>query len=304
MTTERLREETRRPGAPLTAPVINASEAPWTLMYHSVDSCSEDPYRLTVTPDRFARQMAWLHRNGLRGVGVDELLRAHAGGRSAGLVGLTFDDGYADFPDQVLPVLDRFGFTATAYVVAGLVGSHNTWDEDAPRKPLMTADQIREISGHGVEIGSHSLNHRRLQGVPRAELLLETRRSRELLEDLLDLPVTGFCYPYGAMDAQAAAAVRDSGYSYAVAICHSDLTGRWALPRCYVGQYDGPCRLRAKRLRHRIRSLRSNQRNTSASATPGTGPSTTPITGQSTGPGAATSTGPGTNAITNREGTT
>ena len=47
-----------------------------------------------------------------------ELLRARRPAR-AGLVGLTFDDGYADFVTEVLPVLRRYGFTATVFVLAG-----------------------------------------------------------------------------------------------------------------------------------------------------------------------------------------
>ena len=243
-------------GDPRRLPEVRAGQAPWTLMYHSVDDSREDPYQLTVTPARFARQMAWLHRAGLRGVAMAELLAAHARGSAAGLVGLTFDDGYADFVHQVLPVLEGYGYTATAYVVAGRLGSHNTWDADAPRKPLLTPDQVLAVAGRGVEIGSHGLNHRRLHGLDPRQLAVETRRSREVLEDLLGQPVAGFCYPYGAVDAAAVAAVRDSGYSHAVAIDHSALTGRWALPRCYVGDRDGPWRLRAKRARHRARALR------------------------------------------------
>jgi peptidoglycan/xylan/chitin deacetylase (PgdA/CDA1 family) len=242
------------------APDVLSHPTPWTLMYHSVDSEREDPYQLTVSPQRFARQMSWLHEQGLRGVGVTELLRAHARGRSAGLVGLTFDDGYADFPEQVLPVLELHGFTATAYVVAGRLGGHNSWDAEAPRKQLMTADQIRRLDRCGVEIGSHGLNHRPLQGLCRRELLQETRRSREVLESLIGRPVTGFCYPYGALDAQAAEAVRESGYTHGAAIEHSALTGRWALPRCYVGERDGSWRLRAKRVRHLARGLRRSHR--------------------------------------------
>jgi len=235
-------------------PDVGPGGTPWTLMYHSVDEDPDDPYQLTVSPARFARQMAWLQRRGLRGVAMAELLAAHTVGRAAGLVGLTFDDGYADLPRQVLPVLERFGFTATAYVVAGRLGSHNTWDADAPRKPLMSREQVRAVALRGLEIGSHGLNHRPLCGLPPEQLALETGRSRELLEDLLERPVTGFCYPYGALDRQAVAAVRDSGYSHAVAIDHCDLTGRWALPRCYVGERDGSWRLCAKRVRHRVRA--------------------------------------------------
>ncbi len=81
---------------------------PWVLMYHSVTEHTEDPYNITVSPGRLDRQLRWLRRRGLRGVGVGELLRERAAGRGAGLVGLTFDDGYADFASRWNPILDVF----------------------------------------------------------------------------------------------------------------------------------------------------------------------------------------------------
>ncbi|WP_232248584.1 polysaccharide deacetylase family protein [Streptacidiphilus rugosus] len=231
--------------------------APWTLMYHSVDVEPDDPYLVTVSPQRFARQMEWLRRTGRRGVSMRELLLAHERGSAAGLVGLTFDDGYADFPREVLPVLLRHGFNATAYIVAGRMGGHNAWDADGPRKPLLTIAQVRQLASAGVEIGSHSLSHRRMVGLSEEDLALETRRSKELLEAVVDAPVTGFCYPYGALDAAAEAAVGGSGYDYGVGIAHPATPSRWALPRCYVGERDGGLRLRAKRLRHTLRGWRS-----------------------------------------------
>jgi peptidoglycan/xylan/chitin deacetylase (PgdA/CDA1 family) len=238
-------------------PAIRPADAPWILMYHSVDHYRDDPYQVTVTPERFARQMDWLSRRGLRGVGVGELLRARADGRATRMVGLTFDDGYADLPREVLPVLERHGFTATAFVVAGRLGGDNAWDSDGPRKRLLTDNQIRLLAGSRVEIGSHGLLHRSLAGMPADDLAAETRRSRDLLEELVGAPVLGFCYPYGAVDAPAVAAVRDSGYRYAVAIEHGPLTGRFALPRAFVGERDTGWRLRAKQARHRLRGLRT-----------------------------------------------
>ncbi|NED86362.1 polysaccharide deacetylase family protein, partial [Streptomyces sp. SID11233] len=83
------------------------------LMYHSVSEVREDPYRVTVTPHRLERQLRWLRRRGLRGVCVATLLAARAAGRGEGLVGLTFDDGYADFLSHAVPLLHRYGCTAT-----------------------------------------------------------------------------------------------------------------------------------------------------------------------------------------------
>ncbi|MFF4383364.1 polysaccharide deacetylase family protein [Kitasatospora sp. NPDC001547] len=224
-------------------------------MYHSVAVEKEDPYRLTVSPERFAEQIAWLHRRGRRGVSVRELMRARALGRDDGLVGLTFDDGYADFARYAVPILQAYGFTATAYVVADLLGRDNDWDTEGPRKKLLTVQEVTELAAAGWEIGSHGLGHQALPGLPAEALAVQARESRRLLEEAVGGPVTGFCYPYGAVDLPAALAVRDAGYDHACAIAHSPLTGRFALPRCYVGDRDGAWRLRAKRGRHRWRDV-------------------------------------------------
>ncbi|MFI6445300.1 polysaccharide deacetylase family protein [Kitasatospora sp. NPDC050543] len=251
----------RRTAGPLPSPrrparaiaVGRGRPAPWILMYHSVAVEKEDPYLLTVSPERFAAQMAWLHRRGRRGVSIRELMRAHAAGTADKLVGLTFDDGYADFARHAVPILQAYGFTATAYVVADLLGRDNDWDAEGPRKQLLTVDQVTELAAAGWEIGSHGLGHQALPGLPADVLASQTRESRRALEEVVGGPVTGFCYPYGAVDLPATIAVREAGYDYAVAIAHSPLTGRFALPRCYVGDRDGAWRLRVKRGRHRLR---------------------------------------------------
>ncbi|MEZ0092409.1 polysaccharide deacetylase family protein [Streptacidiphilus sp. EB129] len=227
-------------------------------MYHSIGAYGEDPYQVTVTPERFARQLSWLHCTGLRGVSISELLQAHAEGRASGMVGLTFDDGYADLLSEALPALERYGFTATAFIVAGRLGGQNDWDPNGPRKQLLTLEQVRLLGGSRIEIGSHGLLHRSLPGLAPEVLEMETLRSRELLEAIVERSVTGFCYPYGAVDPKALSAVRDGGYDYAVAIDHGPLSGRWALPRTFVGERDGEWRLRAKRARHRLRCLRTH----------------------------------------------
>lgn len=152
-------------------------------------------------------------------------------------------------------MLRRYSFTATAYVVAGRLGEDNGWDPEGPRKQLLTVDQVRELSASGWEIGSHGLSHRALPGLPAELLRAEVRDSRQALEAVVGGPVAGFCYPYGAVDEPATHAVEAAGYDYAVAIAHSSLAGRFALPRCYVGDRDGAWRLRAKRGRHGLRDV-------------------------------------------------
>lgn len=217
-------------------------------MYHSVSDCPDDPYNVTVTPERLDRQFAWMSGRGLRGVSMRELLAARARGTERGLVGLTFDDGYADFTADALPVLCRWGFTATVFVLPGRLGGENAWEPLGPRKPLLDVDGIRRAVAAGMEIASHGLTHLDLTKATDEVLNSEVNDSRHLLAGITGSDVEGFCYPYGYLDERVAAAVRMAGYRYACAITPGpDGCGDFALPRIHVGQIDTAARLELKR---------------------------------------------------------
>ncbi|MEU1280167.1 polysaccharide deacetylase family protein [Streptomyces sp. NPDC005805] len=238
-----------------TDPTTNRRPQPWIWMYHAVGDPTDDPYGITVGPGRLDHQLRLLRDRGLRGVTVSRLLRAHAEGRDHGLVGLTFDDGYADFTASALPVLRRHGCSATLFVLPGRTGGVNVWDPEGPRRPLLDADGIRGAARAGVEIGSHGLLHRDLTTLDDGDLREETVRSRELLRELTGTAPAGFCYPYGTFDARAADAVRAAGYAYACAIDPGPAAGPYALPRTHISHADRRGRLAVKGLRHRLRRL-------------------------------------------------
>ncbi|MFF7493221.1 polysaccharide deacetylase family protein [Streptomyces rubiginosohelvolus] len=227
---------------------------PWILTYHSVTDPSDDPYGITVSPARLDEQLSWLRSRRLTGVGVSELLRTEASERR-GLVGLTFDDGYADFLDEALPVLRKHGFRATVYVLPGRPGGVNEWDPLGPRKPLLTHEGVRRVAAAGMEVGSHGLYHRDLTGLSDEELRRETRDSRELIGDLTGSLPEGFCYPYGILDRRVAQAARSAGYGHACALTPGPLLSRFALPRTHISQADRGVRLWAKDLRHGLRQV-------------------------------------------------
>ncbi|WP_332113028.1 polysaccharide deacetylase family protein [Streptomyces sp. ActVer] len=223
-------------------------------MYHSVGDCSDDPYRITVSPDRLDRQLGWLRRRGLRGVSMADLLAARARGEGKDLVGLTFDDGYADFTDNALPVLRSWDCGATVFVLPGRLGGTNEWDPLGPRKPLLTADGIRRLADtEGLEIASHGLTHVDLTKADDALLGAEAGGSRALLSELTGREVLGFCYPYGTVDQRVADVVRAAGYEYACAIDPGTLTGPFALPRVHIGENDTSWRLLLKYRLNRLR---------------------------------------------------
>ncbi|SEO92666.1 polysaccharide deacetylase family protein [Actinacidiphila rubida] len=230
-----------------------ASRAPWALMYHAVGDPRDDPYLVTVGPERLARQLRWLSRHGLTGVSMRELLAAREQGRADRLVGLTFDDGYADFLTEAVPLLREHGHTATVFVLPGRLGGANDWDAEGPRRPLLDAAGIRAAEAAGMEIGSHGLVHQDLTAADDATLAAEATESRRLIGEITGTAPVGFCHPYGALDTRTLAAVRRAGYAYACAVDPGPLAGLYALPRAYVGNRDNSPRLHAKRLLHRMR---------------------------------------------------
>ncbi len=105
---------------------------------------------------------------------------------------------------------------------------------------------MREVSERGMEIGSHSVTHPRLSGLDSGTLIREVGDSRQMLSEVLNGPVEGFCYPYGDLDGPAVRAARRAGYAYAVATKKQVECGLYDWPRTYVGEKDSPLRLGVK----------------------------------------------------------
>lgn len=236
----------------MTTARLPLGQVPMILMYHGVAEVAEDPNQLCVTPARFAEQMAWLTRRGLRGVSVATLVDTiHAAENARGMVGLTFDDGYRNVFEAALPVLRSHGFTATMFIVSERIGGTNEWDK-GPSWPLLSAAEVGELARAGMEIGSHGATHTRLAGTDAGQLTAEVGGSRASLSLLTRTAIRGFAYPYGSMDAAARQAVADAGYDYACAVqAPVAAMGFAALPRVYVGQRDTVGRMAVKRLVHK-----------------------------------------------------
>ncbi|MDA8432118.1 MAG: polysaccharide deacetylase family protein, partial [Nitrospiraceae bacterium] len=103
------------------------------LMYHHVGSPPRggDPLGLYVSPGMFRFQMWHLKTAGFTVVPLAEIAD-FAAGRSGGkrMVSLTFDDGYQDFFDNAFPVLRKYRFPSTVFLVTDLIGRENSWEAE------------------------------------------------------------------------------------------------------------------------------------------------------------------------------
>lgn len=184
------------------------------LMYHyiSIPPPDADAIRLdlSVTPQAFDEQMAFLVSNGYRTVRVSDVAEHLLSGAPLPEkpIVLTFDDGYADAYEAAFPILKKYGMTATFYVIA-------QFTEDQ-RPGYATWDQLREMAKAGMEIGSHSIDHLDLRGRSTAFLTDQIKRSKQIIESRLGITVKTFSYPSGKYDAITIAVLRANGYLGAV----------------------------------------------------------------------------------------
>lgn len=109
-----------------------------------------------------------------------------------GMVSITFDDGWQSIADHALPVLDRYGFKSTQYIIGETVERHVS--------RYMSADTLRDIHSHGHEIGSHSLSHCDQTQLANTEILGNVTKSKELLAQSNLGPINSFAFPYGKYD--------------------------------------------------------------------------------------------------------
>lgn len=217
------------------------------LLYHQISAppSQKTPYRsMVVHPDNFRRQMAWLKRLGFRGLSLREAMPYIEGSKRGKVAAITFDDSYLNVFENALPVLQSFGFTATAFAVVRQIGGSNVWDVPigVPAASCMDQRQLREWIALGHEVGSHTLDHVRLCELSSKEARRQIEQSRPMLEDLIKQRVTSFAYPHGDEGPRERALVFEAGYRVAV----TTLRGRarptddvFGLPRATVRRNDG-----------------------------------------------------------------
>ncbi|ENN87371.1 polysaccharide deacetylase [Rhizobium freirei PRF 81] len=172
---------------------------------------------MVVHPDAFRSQMKWLKRLGIQGLSLREAMPFVTGAKAGKVAAITFDDSYLNVYENALPVLQEFGFTATNFVVANQIGGSNVWDLPLGVAPAacMSAEHLRHWSSLGHEVGSHTLDHVHLPQLSQTEARRQISDSRGVLEDLLGVEVSSFCFPYGDETQVDRKLTYEAGYSAA-----------------------------------------------------------------------------------------
>ncbi len=212
------------------------------LLYHSIDAERAGPYgEWTVTPDRFERQLALLADRGFRPITLRQAFgRLDTTGDLPDLsVVISFDDGLRDFRTGALPVLDRFGFAATLFVVTGHVGGTATWLQSVGEgdRAMLNWSELADIAIHGIELGAHTRTHPQLDLIAPSRARDEIVGSKHDLEDALGGEITSFAYPHGYATPAIRRIVSKAGFACACRVRNA-LSGagedRFALSRIVI----------------------------------------------------------------------
>lgn len=210
------------------------------LMYHHV---SPAPGLVTISPQNFAAQMAWLAKSGYHTAScadLEEFLRGRELPRRT--VMLTFDDGYLDNYVHAYPILRRHGLHAVVFAVTDWLGDGapraTAGEAEAPRllnhrecgeriragcpdEAAMRWSEVERTLTEGVfEFQSHTASHTRWDKISAnaeaksASLAQDLERSRQTLRQRLGLRGTHLCWPQGYFDADYLAIARQQGFDY------------------------------------------------------------------------------------------
>lgn len=217
------------------------------LLYHEIGPSPRPSANLDCFchTSQFRDQMHLLSSAGVSVRLANELYEAITRGESLAqnTVALTFDDADVSFLRYAQPILEEFGFPSTVFAVVGKLGGTADWVRNPQNAiPLMSLQELRSLPQSLVEIGSHSMTHRKLPELSTEQALSDLQNSKLMLDDLLDREIHSFAYPHGCYNSQTMQLVEKVGYHTAYTTDgHRRINGqtdRFCIPRQYVTYSD------------------------------------------------------------------
>lgn len=182
------------------------------LMYHRIDWLPANPdalrRSLSITPSEFDSQVRFLKERGFTAVTLADVYEALQGKRKLPPkpVVLTFDDGYVDNYANAFPVLKRYGFSGTFFVLTDVAGTGE----------YMSWEQLKEMHAAGMKIESHGRTHLDLAKLSSAGMSSQIKGARDAIEARLGATPRFYAYPSGSYNRDVIETVKTNGYLAAV----------------------------------------------------------------------------------------
>lgn len=168
------------------------------LTFHDID---DSPSAISFSPDIFQLSMSSFKEKGYQTISLSRAIECITKEKPfpERALAITFDDGYESIYKEAFPVLQKYGMTATVFLVVGDRKKRDV-SEDLPTfggRKMLSWDKIHEMQRAGIDFGSHSLSHVDLTRLPLEQADREICESKTILEDTLGKEVSAFSYPFG-----------------------------------------------------------------------------------------------------------
>ncbi|WP_242953964.1 polysaccharide deacetylase family protein [Clostridium felsineum] len=204
------------------------------LMYHEIDD-SKGINLMKVNKEAFKQQMKYLKDNKYNTLTIDEFYDCIVNNKKvpSKSVLITFDDGYEDDYKNVYPILKKYNFHATMFIITGYLDKGTVY---------LKSNEVKEMSDNGIDIEGHTVSHPYLDKLTYNNQLKQLEESKIKLENVCKKTVRFIAYPYGAYNKDTINAEKKLGY-----IMGFTTNGKWAnlskgvyaLNRIYIfPQYD------------------------------------------------------------------
>lgn len=209
--------------------VKNQEDIP-VLMYHSI---GEGKNFMTVSPKNFDEQMNYLKINGYNTITMDELYNHMVNklplpNKS---ILITFDDGYVDNYIYAYPILKKYNFKATVFIITDYIDITNK-----SNSYYLTLNQLKDMQGNNIDIESHTVHHVKLSHLSDVQQFEELSNSKKILEGFLNKKVNYIAYPFGNYNKDTLKIAEKVGYNmgFVTITPSSKFAQNYKIKRIYV----------------------------------------------------------------------
>ena len=166
------------------------------LLYHSItDKLVNDEWEENTVPKGlFDRQMKYLADRKYNVINCKTAIRYLIENKEipAKTVVIVFDDGYRDNYTNVLPILKKYSFCATIFLVVDFLRDYSD------NVQYLSCQEITNIKkSELIDFGCHGLTHKALSMIDGKKLDEEIRDAKQKLEYVTQSEIDLFAYPFG-----------------------------------------------------------------------------------------------------------
>lgn len=229
------------------------------VMYHKLTTSSRRAGRYTLTSEQFESDLRFLKERGYQTVTVSDLVDYADNGTALPEkpIMITFDDGFEALYAYGVPLLEKYGFTAVAFIIGSVTDFYSQHSDHNLTYSCLDWDAVRGLAdGDTVEIQSHSYDlhkntgkrsgAKKMRGESREDyrkfLTDDIITMQNLMNENAGIVPLGFAYPFGSFSPESKGILAEMGFR-AIFLCEERVnrpdrqSTDWLLS---LGRYNRP----------------------------------------------------------------